>query len=220
MAGAPSLRSGIDPPHTENESTLAVTGVTIGGKVMPADNRATNPMPDEDASPGALQPIEQVYRDLRAIARKMMSEERPGHTLQATELVHEVVIRLARRSDIESGDRARWIGAAADEMRRVLIDRARMRNAAKRRPKGVRENLDFVSVATLAGSDSETILALDAAFIRLVGVQPRAADVVRMRFYLGLSVDETGEVLGISRRTVLRDWEFARAFLAAEISRG
>ena len=171
------------------------------------------------ASGVSRQPLDDIYAQLRAIAQRMMGDERPGHTLQATGLVHEAVIRLARRDDIASDDRPRWLAAAADEMRRVLIDSARMRNAGKRRPRGARLSLDAVCVASLAESDSGTVLALDSAFLRLVGVQPRAADVVRMRFYLGLSVDETAEVLGLSRRTVLRDWEFARAFLAAEIAR-
>jgi len=182
------------------------------------DKEINHPTPDGKTLDEASAPLISVYGQLRAIAKAMMAGERPGHTLQATDLVHEAVVRLARRDDIPHNDRARWLAAAADEMRRVLIDRARMRNAQKRRPQGVRCSLDTASLKSLIQSaDSGVILALEDAFLRLIDVQPRAADVVRLRFYLGLSIDETSEALGLSRRTVLRDWEFARAFLAAEI---
>ncbi len=160
-----------------------------------------------------------VYDQLRALARALMASERPGLTLQATSLTHEAVIRLSRRDDIPPDDHAKWVTAAADEMRRVLIDSARRRGALKRRPPGQRVGLDGLGSCVRHAEHPEEILALDSAFLRLIDVHGRAADVVRLRFYLGLGVDETAESLGISKRTVLRDWEFARAFLANEILR-
>lgn len=159
-----------------------------------------------------------LYSQLRAIGQQMLNEERPGHTLHATALVHEAVLRLSRRTDIAPDDRPRWLAAAADEMRRSLIDHARKRMAERRGGGRHRCALRGANLkAMIRSEDPEEILALHDAFLRLEGVSARAADIVRLRFYLGLTVDQTAAGLGLSRRTVLRDWEFARVFLAAQV---
>lgn len=152
---------------------------------------------------------------LRAIAARQMLQEQPGHTLQATALVHEVYARLAEAGVRWSGPGA-FYHAAAEAMRRILIDHARARATAKRG--GGRRAVDIDGVLDLAAADApEQVVALDGAISRLEGEDPRAAEVVRLRFYAGLTVDQTAAALGQSRRTVLRDWEFARAWLAEDL---
>src|SRR5262245_28247406 len=147
-----------------------------------------------------------------------MSGERKNHTLQTTALVNEAYARLAK--DLA----ARWPGprefylAAAKAMRRILVDHARKRGAAKRGGDWKRAALDVVDLAS--DEDCGRLLALDAAIRRLEEEDPRAASVVRLRFFAGLDVETTAEVLGLSHRTTLRDWEFARARLYEELSRG
>ena len=158
----------------------------------------------------ALLPL--VYGQLRAIAQERMASERPGHTLQATALVHEVYLKLSGAGDIPWSGRAGYFHAASEAMRRILIDHARRRNAQKREAPAVRPTLR--DVADLASTeDSVEILAFDEAFLRLEREHPEAAAVVRLRFYTGLSVEETAAVLSVSPRTVNREWTFARAWL-------
>jgi RNA polymerase sigma-70 factor (ECF subfamily) len=162
--------------------------------------------------------LHELYEQLRGIARVQMSSERADHTLQATALVHEAFLRLQKRVTLSREDRTLWLAAAAEEMRRILIDHARARSAVKRGGGRPKSGVDVASLAELVACDEPSrVVALDQAFSRLEGVDARAADVVRLRFYLGLSVDETAEGLSISRRSVLRDWEFARAFLFAAV---
>jgi RNA polymerase sigma factor (TIGR02999 family) len=145
-----------------------------------------------------------------------MAGERAGHTLQPTALVHEAYARLAK----EMG--ARWPGprefylAAAEAMRRILIEHARRRGAVKRGGDWTRAALDVADLAS--EDDCGRLVALDEAILRLEQEDPRAASIVRLRFYAGLSVDRTAEVLGVSRRTALRDWEFARAWLFGRLA--
>lgn len=158
----------------------------------------------------ALLPL--VYGQLRAIAQERMATERPGHTLQATALVHEAYLKLTGAGDIPWSGRAGFLHAASEAMRRILIDHARRRNAQKRERPIVRPTLK--DVADLASTeDSFEILAFDEAFLRLEGEYPEAAAVVRLRFYAGLSVEQTAEALSVSPRTVNREWTFARAWL-------
>jgi RNA polymerase sigma factor (TIGR02999 family) len=153
-----------------------------------------------------------VYGQLRAIAESRMASERPGHTLQATALVHEAYVKLVGGGEIPWSGRAGFLHAASEAMRRILIDHARRRNAQKREGPAVRPTLK--DVADLASAeDSFEILAFDEAFLRLEGEHPKAAAVVRLRFYAGLSVEQAAEALGISPRTVNREWTFARAWL-------
>jgi RNA polymerase sigma factor (TIGR02999 family) len=161
--------------------------------------------------------VETVYAQLRALAQSQMGRERPGHTLQATALVNEAFIRMKAAGVAWSNPSALY-HAAAEAMRRILIDHARAHAAVKRG--GGRRMLDLSSVLDLAtANDPASVLALDGAISRLERVDARAAEVVRLRFYAGLTVDQAAESLGRSRRTVLRDWEFARAWLVDDLER-
>jgi RNA polymerase sigma factor (TIGR02999 family) len=168
----------------------------------------------------------QVYDELRAIAHARMKGERTGQTIQSTELVHEAYLRLRPEGDGAWDSRAQFFAAAANAMRRILIERARAKGRAKRggdkdgRPPP-KLSLDLEEVAALADDgDPDTILALDRAITRLSEREERAAQVVRLRFYAGLSVEEVADLLGTSRRTILRDWAFARAWLYGELAGG
>lgn len=153
-----------------------------------------------------------VYEQLRAIARQRMAGERRGHTLQATALVHEAYIRLLGKTDVPWTGRGHFFRAAAEAMRRILVDHARSRNAEKRG--GGRAALEIMNVADLAASENSSgILALDDAISRLEKVDEQAAVVVRLRFYAGLDVETVGGALEVSARTVRRDWAFARGWL-------
>jgi RNA polymerase sigma factor (TIGR02999 family) len=163
----------------------------------------------DPAEPNPL--IGEVYDQLRAIARERMRGERAGHTLESTALVHEAFLRL-ERAGVRWSSRRAFFQAAAEAMRRVLIDHARRRGAA-RRGGGV-PRAEIAGVADLAREDTlPHVLALDDAIVRLEQEDAQAAQIVRLRFYAGLSVDGTAEALGISPRSVDRGWAFARAWL-------
>ncbi len=165
--------------------------------------------PAESTPPHDLQ--EAVYIQMRAIARQRLATESPGHTLQATALVHEAYIRMQRHDAIMALDRSAFLAAAAESMRRILVDHARTKKRIKRGA-GVKPIL--LDVAQLADqNDPDLILSLDEAICRLETVDPAAAQVVRLRFFAGLSVEETAKVMDVSDRTVKRDWAFARAWL-------
>ncbi len=140
-----------------------------------------------------------------------MRRERPGHSLQATALVHEAYARIARARPDGWTSLGRFYGAAAEAMRRILIEHARHRGRVKRGGGRPRVPLDVLDLA--AEQDEVKILALDSAIRRLEQVDRDAAEVVRLRFFAGLSVEQTAEALGVSARTVKRDWAFARAWL-------
>ena len=167
------------------------------------------PVPDVGQADGTL--LEQVYDQLRGIARARLAQERPGHSLQATELVHEAFLKLRGHSALGDADRGRFFAAAAEAMRRILIDHARTRGRLKRGG-GARRVLS--DVADLAREeDAEEILALDEAICRLEQREPQAAQVLKLRFFAGMSVGETAAATGLSERTVKREWQFARAWL-------
>ncbi len=155
--------------------------------------------------------LELVYDNLRQIARQRMAGERAGHTLQATALVHEAFLKLIGDEDLSWENRGHFYAASAQAMRRILIDHARGRNAEKRGGERKRVPLSVVDLAT--DTDPAQVLALEEAMDRLERSDPRAASVVRLRFFAGLDVEETASVLGLSERTVMRDWAFARATL-------
>ena len=153
-----------------------------------------------------------VYRELRSIARRQLAS---GETLRTTALVHEVYLRMAQGQAINARDREHFYATAARAMRQILVDHAR-RRAADKRGGGVRpEALDDQNVGV--ETREEEILAIDTALSRLEDVDVRLARLVEMRFYGGLSVEETAETLGVSERTVKRDWRKARAFLYREL---
>lgn len=159
---------------------------------------------------------EAVYNQMRAIARQRLSGESPAHTLQATALVHEAYMRLQRHEAIMALDRGAFLAAAAEAMRRILVDHARTKKRIKRGA-GVKPVL--MDVAQLADqNDPDMVLSLDEAICRLEAVDADAAKVVRLRFFAGLSVEETAEVMKVSDRTVKRDWAFARAWLYEQLS--
>lgn len=159
-----------------------------------------------------------VYAQLRRIAQKRMAQERPDHTLQPTELVHEAYLRMAEHIDEhEWQSRAHFYGAAAEAMRRILINYARSRNTIKR---GSGQRPEPINVLDLAREqDPEQILALDEAIQQLQQAEPKLGELVYLRFFAGLSVEETAEALGISKRSVIRHWNFARAWLARAVNR-
>ncbi len=165
----------------------------------------------EGQSQAAGRALPLVYEQLRAIARQRMSLERAGHTLQATELVHEVHQRVMGAADIRWADRAHFYHVAAEAMRRLLIEHARKRGRVKRGGERQRVPLSILDLA--AAQDEDQIVALDDALRRLEGVDGDAAEVVRLRFYAGLTLEQTAEVMDRSPRTIKRDWAFARAWL-------
>lgn len=152
-----------------------------------------------------------VYDELRIMARAQLSHERPDHSLQATALVHEAYLRLAGDKHPPWNDKAHFFHAAAEAMRRILIEHARTRGRVKRGGGQKRVSLSGIDLAT--EQDPEELLALDDAICRFEQQDPSAAEVVRLRFFAGLSVEETAQTLGISERTVKREWAFARAWL-------
>jgi RNA polymerase sigma-70 factor, ECF subfamily len=150
------------------------------------------------------------------MARKYMRKEGPGNTLQTTALVHEVFLRLVDETEVRWQDRAHFFAVSAQLMRRILVDAARARGAGKRGSAAGKVNLDE-SIDALPQRGSE-LIALDDALSALAKFDARKARVVEMRFFAGLTVEETAEVLKISPQSVMRDWKLARAWLLRELS--
>ena len=172
-----------------------------------------------DGDPKALdQLVPLIHAELRQIARAQMRNERSGHTLQATALAHEAYLRLVRLENQDWRDRTHFLGVAAAIMRRLLIDHARRHGAARRGSGATHIELD--EAAVLSGTDrSDELLALDDALARLAALDERQARIVELRFFAGLGVAETAAALGISERTVKREWSVARGWLRAELGR-
>lgn len=159
-----------------------------------------------------------VYDELRKLAASRMNAERADHTLQATALVHEAFLRLAGDRQEGWASRGQFFAAAAQAMRRILIEHARAKGGPKRGGGRQRLPLDVVDLAT--ADDPDQTIALDDAIARLEAQDSQSANVLRLRFYAGLSVEETATALDLSPRTVKRDWAFAKAFLARELTEG
>jgi len=157
-----------------------------------------------------------VYRELRRIAGYQMRDERQGRTMQATELVHEAYCRMVDVTNVDWQHRAHFFAMAATMMRHILLDRARKRIAGKRGGPAPKINLD--EIPDLGATRARELIALDDALNQLGAVDARKARVVELRFFAGLGVEETADVLGISADTVLRDWKTARAWLRSELS--
>jgi RNA polymerase sigma factor (TIGR02999 family) len=158
-----------------------------------------------------------VYRELRRIAGQCFRNERHDHTLQPTALVHEAYLRLAGPGGVDWQNRSHFFAVAAQTMRRILVDYARSRNAGKRGGPQVR--LDIPEALMISDERSEQVLQLDEALSRLAAFDPRQSKVVEMRFFGGLKEEEIAEVLGVSARTVKRDWSMARAWLLGEMTK-
>jgi RNA polymerase sigma factor (TIGR02999 family) len=159
-----------------------------------------------------------VYHELRKLAAEKMAEEKPGQTLQATALVHEAYVRLVANPEGAAqqwDSRRHFFAAAAEAMRRILIDSARRKRSAKHGGQRQRLNLDDVDVA--ADSHSVDVLAIDEALTRLASEDPVKAQLVTMRYFAGLSVQEAADALGISRATADRYWAYARTWLYCEL---
>jgi RNA polymerase sigma factor (TIGR02999 family) len=152
-----------------------------------------------------------IYPELRRLARRCLSTERDGHTLQTTELVHEAWLRLFSSSKVSVADRAHLFALMATQMRRVLVDYARRRNAAKGPGSRIRVAIEHAS--GVPGRFDEDVLAIDQALSALKEVDERASRVVELRFFGGLLEEEAAAALGISVATLKRDWTFARAWL-------
>ena len=159
---------------------------------------------------------EQVYPELRLMARRYMKSERPGNTLQATALVHEVYLRLVDVTRVEWQERAQFFAMAAQMMRRILVNAAHARAAQKRGGRTPKVNID--ETAVLSPARDRSILALDEALTAFSQVAPRQAKVVELRYFGGLTEEEIVAALRISPRTVRRDWDLARAWLLRELS--
>lgn len=162
-----------------------------------------------------------VYDQLRRMARRHVQKERPGHTLQGTALVHEAYLRLTAVAEIEWRDRTHFFAVAAQMMRRILVDAARARATVKRGGGAARvehnESIDFDGLPALSTDRAADVCAIDDALASLARLDPRRAEVVELRFFGGLTIQETAEVMKISPQTVMRDWDVARAWLTREL---
>jgi RNA polymerase sigma-70 factor, ECF subfamily len=159
-----------------------------------------------------------VYRELHLRARRCMARERAAHSLQTTALIHEAYLRLVGSSPVAWESRSHFFAIAARLMRRILVDRARARRSQKRG--GAARPVSFDDQLVVAGPPDRDLVSLDDALQALADFDERKAKVVEMRFFGGLSVEETAEVLGVSPQTVLRDWKLSKAWLLREMKRG
>jgi len=157
-----------------------------------------------------------VYDELRRIARRFMRDERHGSTIQTTALVHEAYLKLIDATNVDWQHRAHFFAISAQVMRHILLDRARRRVAAKRGGPAPRLNLD--EVPEVGSGRARELIALDDALSALAKIDERKARVIELRFFTGLSVEETAEVLKVSPDTVMRDWKLGRAWLLAELN--
>lgn len=163
----------------------------------------------------SLMPL--VYDEMRRLAHRYLRRERPGHTLQSTALVHEAFVRLTGSAPPEWEDRAHFFGIAAHLMRQILVEYARSRNADKRGGAIVKLAIDAVNEPSI--KTDLNIVALDDALNDLAKIDPQQSRVVELRFFSGLSIEDTAQVMGISESTVKRDWNTARVWLYRELDR-
>ena len=178
--------------------------------------RILNRLPAADANAAAeLLPV--VYEELRKLARAKMAHELPNHTLQATALVHEAYLRLAGNDREAWASRAHFFGAAAEAMRRILIDHARRRRAL--RHGGGKERVPIEEISIAAPADDDELLAVHDALEALAAHDSHKAELVKLKYFAGLTTEEAAEVLGLSVPTAKRHWAYARAWLFREIRR-
>ncbi len=159
-----------------------------------------------------------LYQELRQLAAQKLSREKPGQTLQATALVHEAYLRLAGEESRNWRSRTHFFAAAAEAMRRILIENARRKHRLKRG--GVLQRVDLDEAETASGQSAEELIAVDEALTKLAAVDKTKAELVRLRYFAGLTLDQAAEVLGISPTTAKRHWTYARAWLYRQIAAG
>ena len=170
----------------------------------------------EGDSDGYHQLLPLIYDELHSLADRAMMRERPAHTLGATALVHEAYLRLLGQARLPWRSRAHFLAVAARAMREILIDHARHRRTKKRG--GGARKISAANVAAPSGPSPIDLLALDGALSKLEKDEPRTARVVELRFFGGLTLDEVAEVLGVTTRTVTREWQYAQAWLRREVT--
>jgi RNA polymerase sigma factor (TIGR02999 family) len=178
---------------------------------QPQQNESRDPQ-----SASELLPL--VYEELRKLARQKMSREKPGQTLQATALVHEAWLRLGGDQQPAWQNQTHFFAAAAEAMRRILIDRARRRGALRRG--GRIEKVDLDSIQLAAEADDDQLLAISAALDQLAKHDPAKAELVKLRFFAGLKIPEAARMLDLSPTTAKRHWAYARAWLYRELKSG
>lgn len=181
----------------------------------PVNNLATGAV---SAIQPAAELLPAVYGELRQLAAALTAQLQPGQTLQATALVHEAYLRLVRNQDPGWEGRRHFFGAAARAMREILIEQARRKDSLKRG--GGAQRVELSEGLALIEPPADDLLALDEVIQQLQTEKPHLAEIVQLRYYTGLSVEETAEVVGRSVSTVVREWRFARAWLAARLSDG
>jgi RNA polymerase sigma factor (TIGR02999 family) len=194
------------------KKTLQFVGVSRYLLIRVTDTSSPSPASDDGVTTHQLFP--KLYQELHDLAHAKLRRESPGHTLQTTALVHEVYMRLGVDSGWENP--RHFFGAAAEAMRRILVERARRRDSLKRGGDKSRIDLEFVDVA--AEPDPASMLALDDALTELRHLDPRLSEVVMLRYFSGLSVEETASAMSVSSRTIKRDWAVARAWLSRKLS--
>ena len=186
---------------------------------MTTQHQVTRLLADwSNGDPQALEKLTPlVYDELRRLARRYLRQERPGHTLQSTALVHEAFLKLVGQNSVHWQNRAHFFGIAAQLIRRILVDYTRARHAAKRGAEAQKLSLDE-AIAVPGGRDLD-LIALDDALADLAKIDPRQSRLVELRFFAGLTIEETAEVLRMSLATAKRDWVAAKAWLSREIRR-
>lgn len=186
--------------------------------MKPAPNEITQLLQDwsggDQTALDKLMPL--VYDELHRLAHQHMRREQPGHMLQTSALINEAYLRMVDQPQIRWESRAHFFGIAARLMRRILVDEARKRNSAKRGGRAIEVSL--VEGANVAEEQAANVVALDDALKTLQAIDSRQSEIVELRFFGGLSIEETAEVLKVSPGTVMRDWTFARAWLRSEMS--
>ena len=185
--------------------------------MKPAPNEITQLLQDwsggDETALDKLMPL--VYEELHQLAHQHMRREQPGHMLQTSALINEAYLRLVDQQQIRWESRAHFFGIAARLMRRILVDEARKRNAAKRGGRAIEVSL--IEGANIAREQAANVVALDDALKTLQAIDSRQSEIVELRFFGGLSIGETAEVLKVSPGTVMRDWTFARAWLRQQM---
>lgn len=158
-----------------------------------------------------------VYDELRRLAAAKMASESPGQTLQPTALVHEAWLRLTSDDQRKWNDRTHFFAAAAESMRRILVDNARRKRAV--RHGGQQQRVEMPELASAVAETDDKVLAVNEAFERFAAIHPSRAELVKLRYFVGMTLEQAAEALGLSERTAKRHWAFARAWLHEEIER-